>query len=137
MPGGENQFNVLLLALGAVIAGGVVANLAGRGLQRHPVPPAFQVEDADAARGPAAIERYGCGTCHAIPGLRAADGRVGPTLHAFREKRYVGGQLPNEPELVVRWIRHPQRYAPGTAMPDLGVTEQDARDIAAYLYEQP
>jgi cytochrome c2 len=41
--------------------------------------------------------------------------------------------LPNSPENMARWLREPQRYAPLTAMPDLGVTERDARDMAAYL----
>jgi cytochrome c1 len=33
-----------------------------------------------------------------------------------------------------RWIRDPQHVSPGTAMPDLGVGEGDARDITAFLY---
>jgi cytochrome c1 len=42
--------------------------------------------------------------------------------------------LPNTPENLVRWLRDPQKLNPRTAMPDLGVTERDAQDIAAYLY---
>jgi cytochrome c1 len=45
----------------------------------------------------------------------------------------VGGVLPNSPDNMVRWIRKPQKVSPLTAMPDLGVTERDARDMAAYL----
>jgi cytochrome c2 len=32
------------------------------------------------------------------------------------------------------WIQHPQRVSPGTAMPELGVTAADSRDMAAFLY---
>jgi cytochrome c1 len=42
--------------------------------------------------------------------------------------------LPNSADNLVRWIQHPRTIEPKTAMPDLGVSNQDARDIAAYLY---
>jgi cytochrome c1 len=45
----------------------------------------------------------------------------------------LAGRLPNGPENLERWLRGPQAVKPGSAMPDLGVTERDARDIAAYL----
>jgi len=45
----------------------------------------------------------------------------------------LGGVLSNSPDNMVRWIREPQQASPLTAMPDLGVTERDARDMAAYL----
>jgi cytochrome c2 len=38
------------------------------------------------------------------------------------------------PDNLVKWLRQPQNVVPGNAMPDMGVTPQDARDIAAYLY---
>ncbi|MFN2557733.1 MAG: cytochrome c family protein [Nitriliruptorales bacterium] len=80
-----------------------------------------------------AIDTYGCGSCHTIPGIRGADGLVGPPLTRFYERPYIAGQLPNTPEDLVRWIMHPQEVAPGTAMPDLDVTEEDARAIADFL----
>ncbi len=82
-----------------------------------------------------AIDTYGCGTCHTIPGIRGADGLVGPPLTRFHERPYIAGQLPNTPENLVLWIIRPQEVAPGTAMPDLGVVEEDARAIATYLQE--
>ncbi|MDP8931851.1 MAG: c-type cytochrome [Actinomycetota bacterium] len=82
-----------------------------------------------------AIDTYGCGSCHTIPGIRGADGLVGPPLTDFHERAYIAGQLPNTPENLVRWIMHPQEVAPGTAMPDLDVVEEDARAIATYLHE--
>jgi cytochrome c len=98
-------------------------------------PPSQQaVAGGDARRGARLITRYGCGSCHVIPGVRGAQGGVGPPLTRFAERTYIAGALRNEPVALVRWIRFPQHVEPGTAMPDLGVTEQHARDIAAYLY---
>jgi cytochrome c2 len=87
-------------------------------------------------RGLAAIQRYGCGACHRIEGVPGAYGKVGPTLENIGERAYVAGKLPNSPDNLQTWIRFPQRVVPGNAMPDLDVSETDARDIAAYLYHQ-
>ncbi len=59
---------------------------------------------------------------------------VGPPLDDWSERRFIAGSFPNEPEMLVQWIRFPQAIEPGNAMPNMGVTEQDARDISAYLY---
>jgi cytochrome c len=88
----------------------------------------------DARRGGALIQSYGCGSCHAIPGVQAANGSVGPPLSSYSHRTYVAGTLPNSTEQLVLWIRHPQKVHPGSAMPDMGVSEADARDSAAYLY---
>ena len=79
-------------------------------------------------------EAYGCGACHVIPGVTGAGGMVGPPLTAWSRRGFIAGNLSNTPENLVRWIREPQAVEPGTAMPDLGVAEADARDIAAYLF---
>lgn len=83
--------------------------------------------------GKEAITRYGCGSCHLIPGVPGADGLVGPPLQHFNQRGYIAGQLANTPDNLVRWLRNPQEVEPGTAMPNLGVTDEDARNIAAYL----
>ena len=80
-----------------------------------------------------AINQYACVTCHEIPGIVGANAPVGPPLKGVASRVMLGGVLPNSPENMVLWLRHPQKVAPLSAMPDLGVTEQDARDIAAYL----
>jgi cytochrome c2 len=84
-------------------------------------------------RGKIALEQYACASCHVIPGVIAPPGRVGPTLVNMGDRSIVAGLLANTPEKMVAWIRHPQKVSPGTAMPDMGVSEQDARDMAAYL----
>jgi cytochrome c len=95
--------------------------------------PAAESDLGDPDRGAALIGDYGCGSCHVIPGLQQADGLVGPPLTSFGRRSYIAGALPNNAENLQRWIRDPQGVEPGTAMPDLGVTTIDARDIAAYL----
>jgi len=94
----------------------------------------YAVPGGDADRGKAAIAMYGCGSCHTIPGIRAANGTVGPPLRMWSRRTYIAGEVPNTPEYLVRWIEVPQAIEPGTAMPNLGVSEGHARDIAAYLY---
>ena len=85
-------------------------------------------------RGKTAIERYGCGSCHRIPGISGADSVVGPSLERIASRVYIGGRLINEPNAMIAWIRDPQHLRSPTAMLTLGVTEQESRDMAAYLY---
>lgn len=96
--------------------------------------PRRQVPGGDPAEGERAIVLYGCGACHTVPGVDGARGRVAPPLTAFAERAFVAGVLPNRPEELIRWIQDPPSVNPRTAMPNLGVSEQDARHIAAYLY---
>jgi cytochrome c1 len=97
-------------------------------------PPRTDIDGADPARGKAQIVAYGCGSCHLIPGVSGARGLVGPPLTHFAQRAFIAGQVPNNSEFLVRWISVPQAIEPGTAMPNLGVSEHEARDIAAYLY---
>jgi cytochrome c1 len=83
--------------------------------------------------GPRWAEQYGCGGCHLIPGVPGARGRVGPPLDNVAVRLFVGGGQ-NHPDDLVAWIQDPQRVDSATAMPKTGVTERQARDIAAYLY---
>jgi cytochrome c len=87
-----------------------------------------------ASRGPAAIQRYGCSTCHTVPGVSGANGLVGPPLTQVGSRVYLAGRLQNTPDNMIRWIRDPQGVDDKTAMPNLGVTEIDAKDITSYLY---
>jgi cytochrome c oxidase assembly factor CtaG/cytochrome c2 len=87
----------------------------------------------DAAVGKRAIQHYGCGSCHTIPGVRGARALVGPPLEHFSRRSYIAGHAANTPENLARWIGNPQSIEPGTVMPNLGVSEDEARNIAAYL----
>lgn len=90
--------------------------------------------DADIGRRILQDGLYGCGACHAIPGIRHARGSVGPPLHGMAVRGYVAGRLPNYPDNLVAWIHDPKRIDPQSAMPDTGITLQEAAHVAAYLY---
>ena len=92
------------------------------------------VAGGDAERGRAAVIALECGACHRIPGIPGARGTVGPPLGGYRKRVFVAGRSPNVPDHLVAWIRNAPSLDPGTAMPDLDVSEAEARDIAAYLY---
>lgn len=92
------------------------------------------VPGGDPQQGKQAVIRYGCGSCHTIAGVPGARGLVGPPLTGIGERAYVAGMLANTPDNMVRWIMNPQAIVPGNAMPNLDISEADARDIVAYLY---
>lgn len=113
----------------AAVAAGVLA-LPSCGRER----PVLELEGGgDSRRGPDLIDEYGCGSCHQIPGVAGADAVVAPPLHDFGRRAYIAGRLPNNADNLIAWIIDPQAIEPGTAMPDLDVSEEDARHIAAYL----
>jgi cytochrome c len=76
------------------------------------------VRGGDPERGAELIASFGCGSCHIIPGIEAADGVVGPPLTDVGRRRFID----------------PQAIEPGTAMPNLGLSEEQARHVAAYLF---
>ena len=88
----------------------------------------------DVEAGRVALATYGCHSCHTIPGVVGANSLVGPPLNGWAQRAYIAGLLPNEPAHLVAWIRYPQAIEPGTAMPNLDVTEEDAINMSAYLY---
>ena len=134
------------LARGARAAG--VVSLAravrlGVGLVGVPMlaacgPPAPQADQwgmaADAQRGRQLLAQYQCGSCHVIPEVAAARGQVGPGLAAFGRRSYIAGHVPNNVDALAHWIVEPAALAPGTAMPSMGVSMADARDMAVFLH---
>jgi cytochrome c2 len=84
--------------------------------------------------GKTAIRRYGCSSCHTIPGVPGADGLVGPPLDHIASRVYVAGKRTNTPENLMDFIARPHGTDRAIAMPDMGIPERDVRDIAAYLY---
>ena len=84
--------------------------------------------------GREAIRRYGCQSCHSIPGVRGATALVGPPLAGIADRSYIAGVISNTPAHMIEWLRNPPAIDEKTAMPNMNVSEKDARDIAAYLY---
>lgn len=107
--------------------------LAGCSEEPEP-PPHLRVVGGEPARGRELIAAYGCGACHRIPGVPHAQAMVGPPLDDYAQRGYVAGLLPNRAANLIAWLQDPPAIRPGTAMPDLGVDEAEARHIAAYLY---
>jgi cytochrome c len=62
-----------------------------------------------------------------------ANGVVGPPLQSVAQRTYIGGNFPNTPDNLTRWIMAPQTMKPKTAMPSLGLSEPQSRDVVAYL----
>ena len=119
-----------VVALALILA--VVAYTSRSASARVPSMPG-----ADAGRGARVIESFGCGACHTIDGIDGADAHVGPPLEDLARRRVIAGRLRNTPHNLTLWISHPQRVDPGNVMPDLGLTTQQAADIALYLYRHP
>ena len=117
-----------LIALFAILA------LSAAGCESSEKLHAEEITGGSANHGKEVIRRYGCGSCHQIPGISGAQSLVGPSLERIASRVYIAGHLVNEPKVMIAWIQNPQHLRSPTAMPDLGVTDRDARDIAAYLY---
>jgi mono/diheme cytochrome c family protein len=106
------------------------APACGRGLAT-PLPAVAAAVDAE--RGRRALHQYACSACHTIPGVTGSSPYVGPPLAGIASRKLIAGTLANTPENLALWLMRTQRVKPGTAMPELGVAPQDARDMAGYL----
>jgi cytochrome c len=119
--------------IGTVIASiALLSSSCSRSSQAEQI--ALAATGGSAARGAASIARYGCGSCHIIPGVSGASGLVGPPLSGIGNRMYIAGVLQNTPPNMMRWIENPPGVDEHTVMPNLGVTHRDAIDIAGYLY---
>lgn len=99
-------------------------------------PPEEQqhMPGADPARGREVISRVGCGSCHVVPGLRWPKGSVGPSLTGFAGRSLIAGALPNRPDVLAAFVRDAPALLPRSTMPAMPMTEEESRDVAAYLY---
>ena len=89
---------------------------------------------ADPAAGLSVIKEVGCAACHKIPGVAWPEGRSGSNLAGFGARPLIAGRLPNQPDVLIRWLIDAPSMDPGTAMPPMPLTQDQARDVAAYLY---
>ena len=115
-------------------AGVLILMLALAGCAEAEPPAHLAIPGADPARGKALIGAFGCGACHVVPGVAGANGLVAPRLENFANRTMLAGTYPNVPRFLVPWLMNPAALKAQTAMPDLGVAEMQARDIASYLY---
>lgn len=127
------RFEIAILAACGLVAAGYLlwteyrARAQGRAV-------AVALTGGDPDRAPALLIRYGCAGCHTIPGVPGANGKVAAPLAGLRARVYVAGVLPNTADNLIAWIVDPPAFSPRTAMPVTGITEEETRDVAAYLY---
>ena len=121
----------ILLLIGA--AYGIWSALDSR---EQTIESAKALTAGEPANGALLLRRFGCGGCHAISGVPGADGKVGPSLEGLRQRVFIAGRLRNSGDNLINWILHPQDFDAHAAMPSTGITESEARDVAAYLYAQ-
>jgi cytochrome c len=100
----------------------------------RPLPEQEPVSGGNPRIGRQLIQHFGCGSCHSIPGVPGATATVAPSLEKVKSRQFLAGRLSNTPENLQKWIRKPRSVDPKTAMPDVGLDEAQARDIAAFLY---
>lgn len=127
------RFILLLSALAVIAAPISIATIHEQDVREARVN-AEQMTHGNAHRGKLAFRRFGCGGCHEAELGSGANGQVGPSLSGIASRTEIAGKLSNTPDHLMLWIRHPQQVIPGNGMPDQGIGEADARDIAAYLY---
>jgi cytochrome c len=120
--------------VGSAVAGLLLVVLAGCSWFRDfDFERGARMTGGNPAVGLAKIKHYDCHGCHSIPGV-AGESITAPALVHWSRRQTIAGKYPNTAENLTRWIQHPQQLKPGTSMPDMGTSEQDSRDIAAYLY---
>ena len=125
----------LLTAVELILIVGVIALFVAFQIsKRETERTASDLTGGDPHRGQALIHQQGCASCHTIPGINGANSNVGPPLTLIGGRMFIGGVLKNTPDNMIRWLQNPQAVDEKTAMPNLGLSEQDARDVAAYLY---
>ena len=127
----------MILRWRMALCAGAVALAACNADTGHSRAGAAALTGGDARAGREKARTYGCGACHTIPGVPGANSLVGPPLVGIGGRMYIAGVTTNTPQHLVAWIVDPLSIDSGTAMPNVGDTDRDARDIAAYLYSLP
>jgi cytochrome c2 len=118
-----------------------------------PQPPAPRIASASSAvvnltpapsvpgdpnNGMKLFTQRGCVACHTVLRMENATGAIGPNLTNMSLRPTIAGeQIQNTPDNMARWIVNPPAMKPGTQMPVLGVSDQEARDLTAFLYSLP
>jgi mono/diheme cytochrome c family protein/cytochrome c5 len=112
-----------------------IATYLTRAGSPDPAPAVVSAEPARLARGKQLLSERGCVGCHQVSGAGLAQPPkneppvrqlgLAPDLRFARERA--------EPSAIVRWLLDPTRVKHDSAMPNLGLDAQDARDLAAFL----
>lgn len=92
--------------------------------------------DVDLRQGRRLVIDKGCVACHAFPDVAWPRGALGPALDNFGQQGLIAGQLPNQPGVLMQFVRNAPSLVPGTAMPAIPMSDQEARDVTAYLLQR-
>ena len=92
-----------------------------------PLPPI-----GNAAAAKAHMEKYACQACHVIPGM-GEGGALGPDLTGFAVRTTLNGRVQKNPQAVAAYLLNPTAVDAQTSMPAVGLSEEEAKDIAAFL----
>jgi cytochrome c oxidase subunit 2 len=94
--------------------------------------PPVESTDPLAQQGKSLYAQSACVGCHTIAGV--SGGEIGPNLtHFGSRKTLAANMMPNTPQNVARWIENPDHVKPGARMPNLGITGDQSKALAAYL----
>jgi cytochrome c oxidase subunit II len=86
-----------------------------------------------AREGARIFQSMACMNCHTIRGTAAA-ARVGPDLTHLADRATIGaGVLTNTPDNLTKWLTNPQKYKPGSYMPNMKLTNEEVKSLVAYL----
>jgi mono/diheme cytochrome c family protein len=103
--------------------------------------PFYQALNPQEQQGVRVILQRGCGSCHVVPNVPGASGTIGPSLGAapplppLSQRNPIAQVVPNTSQAdLAAWIFDPPALKPGTAMPKLGLTQEESAAAAAYLY---
>jgi cytochrome c oxidase subunit 2 len=88
---------------------------------------------ATASEGRRIFETTACVSCHTIAGTRA-NGTFGPDLtHLMSRQTIAAGAAKNTLGNLIAWIYNPALIKPGCEMPSMGLSTQQAAEVAEYL----
>lgn len=78
------------------------------------------------------FQQQKCADCHTAS---STDTRslIGPSLAHISSRRLLGGEIPNNPANLTRWIADPQSIKPGNRMPNPRLSSADIPRLTAYL----
>ncbi|MBL8304187.1 MAG: c-type cytochrome [Ideonella sp.] len=91
--------------------------------------------DVDPRQGRQLVIDKGCAACHTFPDVPWPRGGLGPALGDFGHQGLIAGQLPNQPGVLMQFVRNAPALVRGTAMPAVPMSDQEARDVTAYLLQ--
>ncbi len=93
--------------------------------------PAGSYAGGSAEKGKEHFENFGCKACHVIGDDERVRNARGSSYDIAPELTHAAGKL--HPDWIFDWIKNPRHYNPTTKMPSLRLTDQEARDLVAFI----